>query len=154
MRVWARALVCMGVVAGSGCASVVGSSESDVAIRTNPPAAQCHLKGHGGYSATVATPATLTIPTAAAPVTVTCSAPGFRPTANTLDASAEGWVWGNSAFMVASGGVALLGLVVDESLGAGRAYSSDVHYDLAPDVPRAVRARSRGGDVDLRLQAR
>lgn len=138
----------------AGCASVVGSSDSDVAIRTNPPGATCELRGRDGYAATVTTPATLAVPHDAAPVTVRCAAPGHRATSYTLDSSTDGWVWGNSAFIVASGGVALLGLMVDEGLGAGRSYSPDVHYDLPPDRPRAVRAQSRGGDVDLRLQAR
>ncbi|WP_173981157.1 hypothetical protein [Magnetospirillum sp. UT-4] len=138
----------------SACASVIGSTESEVQIRTSPDNAQCDLKGYDGYAASVRTPATLTIPTAAAPVTVTCSAAGFRRTSYTLDATADGWIWGNTAFMMATGGIAVLGALVDESRSAGRAYAEDVKYDLAPDRPRPLRATSRSGDVDLRLNAR
>lgn len=138
----------------AACASVVSTTSSDVQIRTNPDKARCDLRGYEGFSASVETPASVTIPTAAAPVTVTCQAPGFRPTSYTLDATANGWIWGNSAFVVATGGVGILGALVDESRSAGKAYSDQVHYDLSPDRPRPVRVRSRNGDPDLNLQAR
>lgn len=143
-----------GLLGLAACASVVSSTSSDVMVRTNPDKARCDLKGYEGFAASVETPASVSIPTAAAPVTVTCLAPGFRPTSYTLDASADGWIWGNSAFMVATGGVAILGALVDESRSAGKAYADEVHYDLAPDRPRPVRIRSRNGDTDLKLQAR
>jgi len=148
-------LCALAALAGlTACASVVGSTESTVQIRTNPDKARCELRGHEGYAASVETPASLTIPNSAAPVTVTCQAAGFRPTSYTLDATANGWIWGNSAFFVATGGVAILGALVDESRSAGKAYAEEVHYNLSPDTPRAVRVRSRGGDVDTMLRAR
>ncbi|MGE5478391.1 MAG: hypothetical protein ACM3Q1_17185 [Bacteroidales bacterium] len=147
-------LGCAGLLALAACASVVSSTRSDVQIRTNPDKAHCDLKGYEGFATSVETPATVTIPTAAAPVTVTCKAPGFRPTSYTLDASADGWIWGNSAFLVATGGVAVLGALVDESRSAGKSYAEEVHYDLSPDRPRPVRARSRNGATSLDLQAR
>lgn len=138
----------------AACASVISSTSSDVQIRTNPDKAQCDLKGYEGFSASVETPATVNVPTIAAPVTVTCRALGFRPTSYTLDASADGWIWANSALFVASGGVAVLGALVDESRAAGKTYAEEVHYELSPDRPRQVRVRSRSGDTDLNLQAR
>lgn len=147
----------MGVAAAASlaaCASVVGSTDSQVHIRTNPDKARCELAGHEGFAATVETPASLTIPSSAAPVTVTCAAAGFRPTSYTLDATADGWIWGNAAFMVATGGVAVLGALVDETRGAGKSYADEVRYDLSPDRPRPVQVRSRNGDTDLRLKAR
>ncbi|MBC7907643.1 MAG: hypothetical protein H7Y60_12995 [Rhodospirillaceae bacterium] len=138
----------------TACASVVGSTQSTVQISTNPDKARCELRGHEGFIASVETPASISIPTAAAPVTVTCQAAGFRPTSYTLDATAGGWIWGNSAFMVATGGVAVLGALVDEHRAAGKSYAEEVKYDLSPDRPRPVRARNRAGDVDLNLQAR
>lgn len=143
-----------GLLALAACASVVGSTSSEVQIRTNPDKASCDLKGFEGFSASVETPASVSIPTNAAPVTVTCKAPGFRPTSYTLDATADGWIWGNSAFIVATGGVAVLGALVDESRAAGKSYADEVHYDLSPDRPRPVRVRTRGGETDLNLQAR
>lgn len=147
----------MGVVAAASlaaCASVVGSSQSSVSIRTNPEKSHCELKGGDGFTAQVETPAVLSIPSSAAPVTVTCKAAGFRPSAYTLDATADGWIWGNSAFMIATGGVAVLGALVDGSRGAGKSYADEVQYDLSPDRPRPIRATTRGGETDLNLYAR
>ncbi len=144
----------VGLMGLAGCASVVSSTSSDVQIRTNPDQAQCDLKGYEGFSASIRTPATVNIPSNAAPVTVTCHAQGYRPTSYTLDASADGWIWGNSAFFVATGGVAILGALVDESRSAGKSYVEEVQYDLSPDRPRPVRVRSRTGDTDLQLLAR
>lgn len=147
----------MGVAAAASlaaCASVVGSSQSSVTIRTNPEKSLCALKGGDGFTAQVETPAVLGIPHSAAPVTVTCKAAGFRPSTYILDATADGWIWGNSAFIIATGGVAVLGALVDESRGAGKSYADEVQYDLSPDRPRPIRATTRGGEVDLDLKAR
>lgn len=151
---WKRRVVAwLGLLSLGACASVLGSTESPVTIRTNPAGARCDLKGRD-YAAAIDTPAELVIPHSAAPVTVNCAAPGFRPTSHTLDARSDGWIWGNGALFVATGSVAILGALVDESRGAGRNFAEEVQYELTPDRARAVRARSRGGDVDLRLQAR
>ncbi len=153
--IWLKRIVGGAAIASlAACASVVGSTESQVQIRTNPDKARCELKGHEGFTATVETPASLSIPTMAAPVTVTCVATGFRPTSYTLDATASGWIWGNAAFMLATGGVAVLGALVDENRGAGKSYAEEVQYDLSPDRPRPIRAMSRGGETDLKLNAR
>lgn len=148
------ALAGIGLLAVTACASVVGSTSSDVQIRTKPDKARCELRGFEGYSATIETPATVTIPTKAAPVTVTCAAPGFRPSSYTLDASANGWIWGNTALMTVTGGVAVLGALVDETRSAGRSYAEEVQYDLSPERPRPVRVRTRSGETELHLQAR
>lgn len=153
-RVFSMGVAGTALVVLAACASVVGSTESDVQIRTNPDKARCDLRGYEGFAASVETPASVAIPTTAAPVTVTCQAPGFRPTSYTLDASADGWIWGNSALFLASGGVAVLGALVDESRAAGKSYAEEVHYQLSPDRPRPVRARSRDGGQDLNLLAR
>lgn len=152
---WAKAIGVVGMVAGLGaCASIVGSTESAVQLRTNPENATCELTGRNGFSRTVRTPASVTLPNAAAPLTVTCTAPGYRPTANTLDASASGWIWGNSAFMMATGGIALLGALVDESRGAGRAYKTDASFTLDADRPRAITTTERNGGRQMELKAR
>jgi hypothetical protein len=138
----------------AACASVVGSTDSTVQIRTNPDKARCELKGYEGYAATVETPASVTIPNKASPVTVTCLANGFRQSSHTLTASADGWIWGNSAFMIATGGVAVLGALVDESRGAGKAYAEEVEYRLSPERPRPIKMRSRSEASDVNIQAR
>ena len=148
-----RGVLGAGLAALAGCASVVGSTQSEVQIKTNPEQAHCQLRGYG-FTATVDSPASVVIPHSASPVTLSCTAPGFRATSYTLEAKADGWIWGNSAFFAATGGIAVLGALVDESRGAGRAYQDQVQYDLTPERAREVRVRQRGADADMLLQAR
>lgn len=136
----------------AACASAIGSTESTVNIQTNPAQARCLLKGYE-FQAQVTTPVTLGIPHTAAPVTVSCIADGFRSTSYSLDVEGDGWIWGNTAFMVASGGVAVLGALVDEGRGAGKGYAETVHYDLQPERGRALRVRERSAGTDMLLNA-
>lgn len=138
----------------ASCASLVNPSTSEVQIRTRPDHAHCDLSGHDGFSLAIDTPATVTLPRSAAPVTVACQAPGFRRTVNTLDATANGWLWGNSAFMLATSGAGALGLLVDETLGAGRTFRKEAEIDLDPDRKRTLRAIQRNGGQELDLQTR
>lgn len=137
-----------------GCASVMGDTESEVAIRTEPAGARCILTGRDGYQDSVITPVTIAIPHTAAPVTMRCEAPGFRPTSASLDASADGWMWANAGLIFGTGGAILLGAVVDESRGAGRAFEGEVEVKLAPDRPRAVRVMNRSDGTGMDLRAR
>jgi hypothetical protein len=138
----------------AACASVVSSTESTVQVRTNPAGAKCALTGHEGYSSAVTTPATVIIPNNASPVTVWCEAEGFRRTSYTMTASSDGWIWANSAFIVSTGGIALLGALVDESRSAGRTFAEEVEYDLEPAKAKSLRLKSRndGSVVKLKVE--
>ena len=151
-RRWAGAV--MAVAVGlAGCASLAGPTASTVKINTNPAAARCTLTGHGGFHAALTTPGSVSVPASAAPVIVTCTAPGRRPTSYTLDASANGWIWANSALVAVTDGAAVLGLLVDESRDAGRVYQDTVTYDLQSAQPRDVHLRQRtGGETTLRAE--
>jgi hypothetical protein len=139
----------------AACASIAGPSESTVNIRTNPDRARCELKGRGAdFAASVETPASLSIPVAAAPVTVTCVAAGHKPTVHSLDLSSNGWIWGNAGLVFATGGVAIIGALVDTGTGASRSFKSEAAFDLDADRPRLVKARRRDGGEQLDLQAR
>jgi hypothetical protein len=132
------------MVSLSGCASVINASTADVWIHTQPEPAQCDLTGRGGFTRSIQAPALVAVPRAAAPVTVACSAPGFRRTVASLNATPDGWVWGNSALVVVSGGVAILGMAVDEVVGSAWDYRDDLTVPLDVDRRRAVSTRSRG----------
>ena len=148
-----RALALVVAAGTGGCASLFGSTESTVAVNTNPAAARCDLTGRGGFHAVVTTPGRVSVPNSAAPVSVTCTAAGYRPTSYTLDASADGWIWANSALVAVTGGAAVLGLLVDESRDAGKAYGQSVDYSLDPVGPRTVHAVDRhGGELLLQTQ--
>jgi len=145
--------VAMAVVMLGGCASIVSSNRSTVQITSNPANADCTIKGHG-FATRVTTPASLVLPSSAAPLIVTCVADGWRPTSYSLDATADGWIWGNSALVVVTGGAAVLGLLVDESRDAGKVYSETVNYELDRAHPRTVFTSDRLNGVDATLQTR
>lgn len=136
------------------CASALNPLASDVRIGTNPEAAHCELTGRDGYRAEIQTPVMVTIPHAAAPVVVVCTAPGYRRTVNSLNATSSGWIWGNSALLIVTGGAAVLGLVVDEVLGSNWTYPSNAEFELDAERQRPVRVQSRDGSQDLNLRAR
>jgi len=135
----------------SSCASVINASSADVVIRTRPEPAQCVLSGQGGYHATIDAPATVAVPRSAAPVTVSCSTPGYRRTVATLSASADGWVWGNSALVIVTGGVAFLGLAVDEATGSVWNYQPGLTVPLDEDKPRPLNLHQRGDATTTKL---
>lgn len=136
------------------CASIVSSTSSPVALSTDPEAAHCLLTGRDGFRLEVDTPARLVLPAKAAPVEVSCSAPGRRTAMAVLTTSSDGWVWGNVALVVASGGAAgLLGVAIDGARSAGQVYDDHRTVELAPAKPRPVHARQRDGvrtDLDGR----
>ena len=142
------------MVMASACASAINPQESEVQIRTNPATAQCALTGREGYHAMIDTPAVVTIPHSAAPVQVVCTAPGHRRTVNTLSATSSGWIWGNSALLMVTGGAAVLGLVVDEALGSNWTFPNDATFDLDAERQRQVLVKTRDGSQDLNLKAR
>lgn len=147
-----HALVVSAALLAAGCASMVNGPSSEVNIATQPAGARCHLGGGDGFSAELVTPATVQLPHKAAPITVTCEAPGYRRTVNTLNSGANGWLWGNTAFIVFTGGAAVLGLVVDEAVGATTSYRKDFNMDLDVEAARRLRAIQRNGGPSLDLR--
>jgi hypothetical protein len=147
-RIWTMVLI----AALAGCGSLAGLAPSDVEIATNPENSHCVLKGRD-FTAEVDTPAKVAVPVSAAPVSVTCTAEGRRPTVFSLRATGSGWSWGNSALIGVTAGGAVLGLLFDETTGGGNSYARSVKYDLDPDRPRAVHTNERGGERMI-LQAR
>ena len=124
---------------------MVNGPSSEVQIGTHPVAGHCDLAGRDGFAMAVDTPAAVTLPHGAAPITVTCSAPGYRRTVNSLNTEGNGWRWANSGLMVVTGGAAALGLLVDEAVGSGVNYRKDFNVDLEADSPRRLQATQRGG---------
>lgn len=147
-----RLVLAPALLAAAGCASVFNGPDSEVTIATDPAGARCVLSGAGGFSAEITAPATLDLPHKAAPVTVSCEAPGRRRTVNTLYADGSTWLWGNSALIAVTGGAAVFGLVVDEAMGATGAYPKDFNVRLDTDAVRQLRATQRrdGSTLDIR----
>jgi hypothetical protein len=109
----------------ASCASIVSSNESTTYIETFPEDARCELHGQD-FSRVITTPGSVHLPSEAAPVTVSCKKEDYFTTAQTLDTSMDGWIFGNLLF----GGI--IGGVVDIARGAGQKFPPKFSMVLDP----------------------
>ena len=128
------ALGCL--LAVGACASIASDSKTETAIETEPAIADCKFYGHH-YFLQVATPATVTLPAKAAPITVICEAESHRREVAYLDTEADGWIFGN---ILLGGGI---GVLIDGATGAGQEFPERVFLPLEPEVFESVEARDR-----------
>lgn len=110
----------------SGCASVVSDNDTTTYIHTVPETARCDLRGEE-FERVINTPGSISLPSKAAPVSVTCTAAGYKPTNATLDTSVDGWIFGN----IILGGI--IGAVIDAGRGAGMRYPEELEVILEPE---------------------
>lgn len=109
-----------------GCASIVSDNKSVTYLETKPEVAKCELHGQD-FTRVVTTPNSIPLPSEAAPITIACTAPGYKRGTGTLDTKADGWIWGNILF----GGV--IGAVIDGAKGAGFKYPPRYSLVLEPE---------------------
>jgi hypothetical protein len=128
------------IVLASACASIVSDNDSTTYIATEPKNAQCELQG-SGFRREVATPASISLPADAAPISVTCEAAGFRQTSKDMDTSADGWIVGNILF----GGI--VGIAIDAARGAGQKYPEEFTVVLEPGSFESLSARDAWYDA-------
>lgn len=121
-----RFVIALGCLLPLGaCASIASDNITETAIETEPAAASCKFYGHR-YFHQVATPASVTLPAKAAPITLICEAEGHRREVAYLDTEADGWIFGN---MLLGGGI---GIMIDGASGAGQEYPERVFLPLEP----------------------
>ncbi len=118
----------------SGCASIASDNDTTTYIHTMPEAARCDLAGEE-FERTVNTPSSIMIPSKAAPVSLNCSADGYKTGTATLDTSVDGWIFGN----ILLGGV--IGAVIDASRGAGMRYPEEIEIVLEPEMFATIAER-------------
>jgi hypothetical protein len=95
-------------------------------------------------------PASVVLPSKAAPVELTCKADKYLPSSVILDTSMDGWILGN----IILGGV--IGVAVDLVRGAGFKYPEHVKLILDPESFASEQARDewyehRGVDLNKRF---
>ena len=128
----------------AGCASIVSDDDSTTYFETDPEKARCVLHGQD-FRRVIETPASMTLNSEAAPITVACKADGYRETAEVLDTSMDGWILGNIIF----GGV--VGAVVDAARGAGQKFPPRFMVVLEPSTFSTGAARDDWYDRRRRL---
>lgn len=108
------------------CASVMSDNKSVTYMETVPEVAKCELHGQD-FKRVVTTPNSIPLPSEAAPITVACTAPGYKRTTATLDTKHDGWIWGN---ILLGGGI---GLIVDAAKGSGFKYPPKFSIIMEPE---------------------
>ena len=108
------------------CASIMSDNKSVTYLETTPEVAKCELHGQD-FKRVITTPNSIPLPSEAAPITVACTAPGYKRTTATLDTKHDGWIWGN---ILLGGGI---GLIVDAAKGSGFKFPPKYSIILEPE---------------------
>ena len=121
-------LIAVGLLALTGCATIVEGTSKTITIATNPPTASCAVSRKGEeLGRTTPTSQQLTVSKSRNPLTVACTAPGHRSTTVFVDSNV-------TAAAVAS--IAFIDLgVVDYATGALNDYPPTVLVSLEPEAP-------------------
>ena len=112
-----------------GCATIVGGSNQNLTVSTNPAGAQCTVSRAGTVLGMVnPTPGSVRIDKSKNDLSVTCQKDGFQAATISQTASFGGATFGN---LLLGGGV---GFIVDAASGANYSYPAEVKLDMAPVV--------------------
>jgi hypothetical protein len=124
--VWA-AVALLGLL-GGGCATVTTGNRQDIAVVSQPEAADCTLTRDGATIATVRTPGTANVKRDAKPITVVCRKDDHEDSRAVMDSKLESMTAGN---LIVGG---LVGVIVDAASGASSRYDLSVLVRLTPAV--------------------
>jgi hypothetical protein len=134
-----NAIIAALVVSVTGCASIVGKSSYNVAIKSNPEGTRFIVKNSSGTAVhSGETPATVALTSKkgyfkSEQYTVTFSKEGYQEQTIPLSASLSGWYWGN----ILIGG--LIGmLIVDPATGAMWKLPENIDAKLPQDNATAL----------------
>jgi hypothetical protein len=119
------ALILFAAMSLTACAEVVDTWGPSTQIRTEPSVARCDLDGTG-LQRVVVTPIRVVLPKAASPVTISCSAEGYRSSKHVLVTTIDGAIAANLLFGSA------VGLAIDIMTGAAEQYPSRIAIHLEP----------------------
>ncbi len=113
-------------LAVSACAEAIDTWGPSTRIQSEPEVARCTLEGKG-LQREVVTPVRVVLPKAASPVTVTCTAEGYRASAHKLITRIDNSIASN--LLLGSS----IGMVVDIMSGAAEQYPSRIMINLEPE---------------------
>lgn len=143
-------LVLSGVLAMTGCASVIGEKMQPVSVTTVFESKEiaglgCTLSNDAG-SWTLTSPASVVVHKSTGDLTVDCKKDAYVGNARAVS-KANGAVWGN---ILLGGGI---GYVVDRSTGAGFDYPSGIVVTVRQLVAPALSVNDAAIDVPLKLMS-
>lgn len=110
-----------------GCASIIDGSSQEIAVNSNPAAADCALVREGAVIGRVnPTPGATVVKKTKHDIAVKCSKAGYQDATYLDHSGIEGSTWGN---IVLGGGI---GWAIDSASGSDNAYESPVNITLVP----------------------
>ena len=125
---------CSAALLLAGCAGGFSSDLVETRISTENTRANCSLNGTG-YSHALQTPGHVVLPKGAAPVILSCQAPGYRTFVTTLRPLFNGKLLGNVL------AVSSMGVFIDMQNGHGEKYPKRVHIEMEPTSFPTAQAR-------------
>ncbi len=140
---WRLALVLLAASPLASCADIIEAQGPATRIYSEPEMARCILKGTGqgaGFERLVHTPIRVVLPKSASPVTVTCTAPGYRSSTHRLVTDVNQSIATNLMFGTA------IGIAVDIMSGAAEQYPSRIVVHLEPVSFTSVASRDEWFD--------
>lgn len=127
----------------SGCSTIISDSDYPVAVNSNPSGASFVITNKAGEQVHSAeTPSTVTLAAGAGyfkseVYTITLNLDGYSTKVYTLEASRDGWYWGNIVF-----GGFIGGLIVDPLTGAMYKLPDSVNITLDASSATSDEART------------
>ncbi len=118
----------------AGCAGGFSSDLVETRISTENTKARCSLNGTG-YTLSIQTPARVVLPKEAAPITLSCQAPGHRNFATQLRPLFNVKLLGNLA------AISSVGVIIDMLNGHDEKYPKRVHIYMEPTTFPTARER-------------
>lgn len=121
------AAVAAGLLALSGCASVVDGSSQEIVVNTTPDKAYCKLLRQGTPIGEItSTPGAVTIKKTKYDMTIECEKDGFYKSTFYDKSGIQGSTWGN---IILGGGI---GWAIDSASGADNQYTTPINISMVP----------------------
>lgn len=117
-------LVTTSIILLSGCATVLNGRYQNVAVQTQPTAADCMLTNDKGHWSVSSTPGLIKVHRSNDALHVTCRKEGYTTTTQIIDSHIKAAMLGN----ILAGG--LIGVGVDDVDGAGFGYPHEINLSL------------------------
>lgn len=117
------------VMLASGCATVVKGKSQTLTVTTDPEGATCTMSRKGEVIGAInPTPGSLQVDKSSMDLELNCRKQGYLDTESRIDATVQGWTFGN----IILGGI--IGVVVDAGSGAMHEYRSTIEIKLVPEA--------------------
>lgn len=116
----------LGLVALSGCASIVEGHTQQILVNTSPADASCaFVRNNEPIGVVTPTPNSIVIEKTKHDIIIKCDKPGYEQATFFNKSDVDGWVFGN----IVLGG--LIGWGIDSATGADNKYESPVNLSLS-----------------------